>query len=301
MKLRERCFTGRIFTFAFGYINFKKIEIPTEPLIINYSGIFLSYFSRYNTQCLHTVSTHSLNYVISGEQIIEDGNKKHTINPGEAVFVRRNHRTKLYKRSNDTEVYQGISLYFDRNMLRDFYSKLSKESIPTNIAHAEENVIRIEQRTDLKSLFQSLIPYFDESLKPTEAVTHLKLLEGIYALLNTSEVFYKILFDFADPWKIDILDFLNDNYMDDLSLHQIASYTGRSLASFKRDFKKVSNLSPQKWIMKKRLEVAYILLKENKQKVQDICIEVGFKNPSHFSTAFKKQFGFPPTDVLVEL
>src|SRR5690606_5359229 len=98
------------------------------------------------------------------------------------------------------------------------------------------------------------------------------------------------------PWKIDILEFLNDHYMDDLTMEQIAAYTGRSLATFKRDFQKVSNLSPQKWLIKKRLEVAYVKLKEEGKKVQEVYVEVGFKNPSHFSTAFKKQYGVPPTE-----
>ena len=31
-----------------------------------------------------------------------------------------------------------------------------------------------------------------------------KLLEGIYALLNSNELLYPILFDFAEPWKVDI-------------------------------------------------------------------------------------------------
>ncbi|MNY16618.1 HTH-type transcriptional activator RhaS [compost metagenome] len=125
----------------------------------------------------------------------------------------------------------------------------------------------------------------------------MKLLEGIYALLNSNEELYPILFDFAEPWKIDLLEFLNANYMEELSMEQIASFTGRSLATFKRDFKKISSFTPQKWLIKKRLEMAYIKLKEENKKVQDVYIEVGFKNPSHFSTAFKKQYGIPPTEV----
>ena len=73
--------------------------------------------------------------------------------------------------------------------------------------------------------------------------------------------------------------------------------TGRSLTTFKRDFKKISPLTPQKWLIKKRLEVAYFKLKEEGKKVQDVYVEVGFKNPSHFSTAFKKQYGISPTEV----
>ncbi|WP_407032619.1 helix-turn-helix transcriptional regulator [Polluticaenibacter yanchengensis] len=38
--------------------------------------------------------------------------------------------------------------------------------------------------------------------------------------------------------------------MDDLTMEQIASFTGRSLVTFKRDFKKISSLTPQKWLIK---------------------------------------------------
>ncbi|MNY09696.1 HTH-type transcriptional activator RhaS [compost metagenome] len=155
----------------------------------------------------------------------------------------------------------------------------------------------MEQRADITSLFGSLIPYFDDNVQPTEGVANLKLQEGIYALLNNSDIFFPILFDFTEPWKIDLMEFMNNNFMDDLTMEQIAAYTGRSLATFKRDFQKISKLSPQKWMIKKRLEAAYIKLKEEGKKVQEVYVEVGFKNPSHFSTAFRKQYGFPPTEI----
>jgi AraC-like DNA-binding protein len=82
--------------------------------------------------------------------------------------------------------------------------------------------------------------------------------------------------------------------MYDLSIEDIASYTGRSLAGFKRDFKKISPLSPEKWLIRKRLEEAQRKI-GNGKKASDACFEVGFKSLSHFSTAFKRQYGFPPT------
>lgn len=78
-------------------------------------------------------------------------------------------------------------------------------------------------------------------------------------------------------------------------MEEIAAYTGRSLATFKRDFKKISDLSPQKWLIKKRLEKAYEIIKNSKSTVTDVCYEVDFKNRSHFTTAFKKYYGYPPT------
>lgn len=264
---------------------------------INYSGVFLSCFAEHDTKSVEAIPNHSLNYVCTGEQIIESGTTRIIVEAGEAVFVRRNHRTKIYKHGKDGAPYKGISLIMDRSVLRNFYKTMDKSTISTDIEISDENVVKIGRRADTRSLFDSLTPYFDENLKPTEAVAHLKSLEGIYALLNTSESFYQILFDFADPWKIDLLEFLEDNYMDDLSMDDIARYTGRSLATFKRDFKKISSLSPQKWLIKRRLEAAFLLLQEPGRKVQDVYHEVGFKNPSHFSKAFKSQYGITPTEI----
>jgi AraC-like DNA-binding protein len=80
-------------------------------------------------------------------------------------------------------------------------------------------------------------------------------------------------------------------------MEEIASFTGRSLASFKRDFAKISDLSPQKWLMDKRLKVAFDKIRDERQKASDVCFKFGFKSLSHFSFAFKKQFGFPPTRI----
>lgn len=279
------------------YILGMTMEQPEKLRTINYSGIFLSCFSDYSEKCIHATPEHVLLYLYSGEQIIEDRNKRITIQAGECAFIRRNHRLLMYKNSKGDELYKGISLTFNRSLLREFYGRINKAEIPKRVSIPEENVFKIEPRADINSLFQSLTPYFDDGVKPMEGVAKLKLQEGIYALLNTSDIYFPILFDFTEPWKMDILEFLNENYMDELSMEQIASYTGRSLATFKRDFKKISNLSPQKWLIKKRLEAAYVKLKEEGRKVQEVYVEVGFKNPSHFSTAFKKQYGFPPTEV----
>ena len=49
--------------------------------------------------------------------------------------------------------------------------------------------------------------------------------------------------------------------------------------------------------VRKRLEVAYDMMKEGRNKVADVYAKVGFRNQSHFSAAFKKQYGIAPTAV----
>ena len=272
----------------------KQIEQVDQSGTISYSGIFLSCFDKHNSKCIHATPDHTLIYLYSGQQVIEDQGKEIIIKPGECAFVRRDHRILMYKNNIGNEPYKGISLTFKRNLLREFYNQLNKSDIPGNIIVSNENVVRIEARPDITSLFQSLTPYFDSYVKPADEVVKLKLQEGIYSLLNTNKQFYPILFDFTTPWKIDILEFLNENYMYDLSMEEIASYTGRSLATFKRDFSKISNVTPQKWLINKRLQVAYEKLQDENKKISDIYVEVGFKNLSHFYSAFKKQFGYSP-------
>lgn len=262
---------------------------------LSYSGIFLSCYTHNNTSCIHSNKDHSLIYLYSGEYIIDDNGTQTVIHPGECAFVRRDHRTMMYKRPTEAEQYKGITLVFKRNLLREFYNtKLNKKEIPENVAISEQSAFRIEARPDITSLFQSLTPYFDSGVQPTEEVIQLKLQEGIYSLLNTYKEFYPILFDFTEPWKIDIMDFMNENYMYELTLEEIASYTGRSLATFKRDFAKINDTTPQRWLINKRLQVAYEKLQDKDKKVSDVYVEVGFKNLSHFYSAFKKQYGFSP-------
>jgi AraC-like DNA-binding protein len=184
---------------------------------------------------------------------------------------------------------------FTRRFLREMYGKLEQRSLPAATPKLDAGVMKLPPTVELASLFGSMTPYFDPEVKPNDDFMNLKLQEGLLALLHIDERFAPTLFDFNERWKIDILEFMNANYMYEFTMEELAHYTGRSLATFKRDFRKISELTPEKWLIRKRLEVAYAKLKEGGKKVTDVYAEVGFKNPSHFSTAFKKQYGISPS------
>ncbi len=68
--------------------------------------------------------------------------------------------------------------------------------------------------------------------------------------------------DFNEAGKSDLLAFMEQDFTEDMALEELASRTGRSLAAFKRDFAKASDLPPGQWIMGHRLEKAGNLLVE---------------------------------------
>jgi AraC-like DNA-binding protein len=238
---------------------------------------------------------HYLVYIYSGELLVEEGDTKTTVHKGECVFIRRDNRVTLTKQPKGNEQYKGIFMSFKRNFLRDLYQKIEKKEIPQEVHSEETSVIKLRKSPNIESLFFSMTPYFNSDFQPSEELMQLKLQEGVFSLLSMDKKFYATLFDFREPWKIDIVEFMNENYMNDLSIEEIAHYTGRSLSTFKRDFKKITPLSPQKWLIEKRLKMAYDKIKNEKKRVSDVYLEVGFKNFSHFSAAFKKQFGYSPS------
>lgn len=281
----------------------------TQPLshdpmkiIFNYQNVFFSFFYDDADACVHRSREYAMNYVLSGEMVLDDGNRQVHVGKGECVFIPRDHRVTMYKKACCGEQYCGIYLCFTRPFLREMYGKyvLHKGSLG-NVEKFSPGVMKLPPSAEIESLFASMTPYFNSEVKPKDDLMRLKLEEGLLALLHTDRRFMTLLFDFSTPWKMDILDFMNRNYMYEFSLEELAHYTGRSLATFKRDFKKVSDLTPEKWLIRKRLEVAYRLIKEEHKKVVEVYAEVGFKNPSHFSTAFKKQYGIPPTALVPPL
>jgi AraC-like DNA-binding protein len=241
--------------------------------------------------------THSLIYVLSGAIDITEQDKTTTVGKGECVFIRKDNRVNMVKRPEGDEQCKSVTLNFTRPFLREFYHRaLDKGKLPTDAQRHKFSLYKLPaDRPDIVSLFESMTPYFESPVPPTEELIRLKMTEGVYCLLNTDRSFYSALFDFSEPWKIDILDYFNENYMYDLSAEDMANFTGRSLATFKRDFKKISPLSPQKWIIRKRLEVAQQKLRNDDKKVSDVCYEVGFKNLSYFSRIYKEAFGAAPS------
>lgn len=269
-------------------------------LIFNYNNVFYSFFYDDVSGCIHRSQEYALNYVHSGEMILDNDSEKIHVRKGECVFIPRDHRITMYKKTYAGERYCGVFLMFTRSFLRDMYTKLSLNKVRTTAAKLDKGVIKLPKTVELASLFASMTPYFDPDVKPRDNFMELKLQEGLMALLAIDERFVPTMFDFNEPWKIDILGFMEDNFTCDLSIEEIAHYTGRSLATFKRDFRKISELTPEKWLIKKRLERAYELMNAGGKKVVDVYAEVGFRNPSHFSTAFKREFGVSPTAVLTQ-
>jgi AraC-like DNA-binding protein len=176
---------------------------------------------------------------------------------------------------------------------------LSEEfNLHTSKPYTGEAAIILEPNRLLQNFVDSLKPYVDGAGDLNQMIVGLKVKEAIMILLETNPQLKDALFDFSEPGKIDLEAYMTEHYKFNVDANRFAYLTGRSLATFKRDFEKIFKTSPNRWLQQKRLEDAHYLLKEKGWKTSDVYMEVGFKDFSHFSFAFKKAYGVAPSRVV---
>lgn len=239
------------------------------------------------------VEEHALVRVLSGELKVIQAGKTYTFGAGDTHLFPRNQLSTLIKSEKDGLPYKAIVLKLTPSYLQDYYAKNKIENVSFNA----KKITPLIKSPLLDSFFASLIPYFELENKLPLEISKLKITEAITILRNINKDIDSILSDFSEPHKINIAEFMERNYMFNIPMEKFGYLTGRSLTTFKRDFKKTFNATPQKWLTEKRLELAHYQLTEKHRKPIDIFNEVGFENLSHFSYAFKKQFGQSPTEI----
>ena len=90
--------------------------------------------------------------------------------------------------------------------------------------------------------------------------------------------------------------YMDDNFDQGITVAQAAQYVFLSQGYFTRAFRDETGMSPMNYLMKKRIERACLLLKNNEIKVSAISLQSGFSSPQRFNVAFRKLMGMTPME-----
>lgn len=251
------------------------------------------YFTR-NREGEQFAPEHVFSYQISGTLTISNGEKEHVFKAGDYRFIRRNQLIKFIKQPPADGVFKSISVYLDQPTLRNFAMEHGYQADHSKSQDAGP-IIALQGGSLVKGFMDSLMPYSEDDQLIDDALQALKVREAIMILLRSSPVMKDILFDFSEPGKIDLEAFMNRNFHFNVQLNRFAYLTGRSLATFKRDFEHIFHTSPSRWLQQRRLQEAHYLIKEKGRMASDVYLEIGFEDLSHFSFAFKKMYGIAPS------
>jgi len=238
---------------------------------------------------------HMLIWFISGETKIIQWDTTFNFKTGDIFLIPRNQLATIINYPKNGLPHKSVVMHLSVERLRKFYEKIDiKKS-----AEPGQKIFRFSNHPLLESCMASLIPYFDVEGEFPDELASLKITEAINILRMIDQSVDSVLANFDAPGKIDLINFMQRNFMFNMSLEKWGYLTGRSLSTFNRDFKKLFNTTPQKWLTDKRLELAYYHLTEKKKRPTEVYLEVGFEDLSHFSFIFKKKYGFSPNQLQV--
>lgn len=238
---------------------------------------------------------HALSIVISGKMEVFTPEGSRFFEEGKMGIMRKNTLLKTRKHpALDGRPFKSFTIFLTEEFLQQF---ALQNSLPAQERFTGNSLVEIPEGSFISGFFQSLLPYFDQPDFFTSKMAALKTEEAVELLLRLDESFYRFLFDFSEPFKIDLEAFMLKNYLFNIPLAEFARLSGRSLSTFKRDFAKVFPETPERWLKQQRLTEAKKLLQSTKLKPSDVYLHVGFENFSHFSIAFKNYFGYNASTV----
>lgn len=237
----------------------------------------------------HFVPDHVFVYVTKGELRAYDGSKNYILKADEYCLVRKNYLVR-YDRENPE--FERVVICFEESFLKAFQEN---HNIQPSYFNPDDAFISIPKSKIIPDFICSLKPYYDDSGRINDVFATVKYQELLIILLQVQPELAGILFTYGIPGKVNLEEFMNKNYIFNVSVQRFAFLTGRSLSAFKRDFQKIFNKTPTRWLVQKRLQEAYFLIEKKNRKPTDIYLDLGFENLSHFSFAFRKLFGRTPT------
>ncbi|MDH5573674.1 MAG: AraC family transcriptional regulator [Gammaproteobacteria bacterium] len=234
-------------------------------------------------------------YVTRGEQIIRkyDG-AEIVVSEDELVMLPKD----VYLASDlvtDHNLFESFLFFIDDSIIEKFclLAKSNKESktsknLPDLYTSSADHL--------LKAYIRSLLEVYGNIQNSIELL-ELKLLELMFllALQDNGNHFTARLSNYKKPAaKRNIKSFMEQYYLKNLGLEDYALLTGRSVATFIRDFKNIYSVTPNQWLIDKRLEKAREFLVNQDWPVTETALEVGYESTSHFIKAYKAKYGLTP-------
>ena len=95
------------------------------------------------------------------------------------------------------------------------------------------------------------------------------------------------------------LDYLNKNYMDDITLDSLAAYAGFSRYTLSRMFRQHTGYTFTQCLSKRRVDMAMELLSGTKIPVTQVALQCGFNSIATFNRVFREFRGCTPTQYRV--
>lgn len=237
---------------------------------------------------------HTILFALAGNKNIFLDDEVLHVNPSSIVLLKRG----IYGMTEvvpDGFEYEALLLFFPDSVLQSFLRQHQLQS--EKLIADPRSYVMLPTSDLLHSFREQYMLFFQHRAENMEAILQLKIQEAFLLLLAGPHraTILNFFHSITHAQPANIADIVNTHLLQPLTLHELAQLSGRSLASFKRDFQQYFNCSPKKWINEKRLAHARMLLLNDNMQVSEIALACGFENVPHFIKIFKQEFGDTPS------
>ena len=209
----------------------------------------------------------ALSFRVSGTGKFEIGAKRFTTKPGDVLFLPANIPYKV-----EYSVSESIVVHFDQ------------------CNYSEVENICLENSSTINIGFENLLEVWNKKR----------------SINQTKSIIYYILDKMATDQQESINDtvvarcvhYMEEHYCDPkLDVKALCGILFISVSSLQRAFAKCLAMSPKQYLIQLRMNRALELLTKNEISVKEISFACGFTDEKYFSRAFKKRYGYPPSQL----
>lgn len=123
----------------------------------------------------------------------------------------------------------------------------------------------------------------------------IELLALTFNLLLTRSHESKVLVKIPEyDLVVQAKDYLVSDWQNPPTITQLSQFMGMCPTKAKMLFRQVFGYPPHQYFKRKKMEMAYQLIKETNYDMTEIGRQLGYKSLSHFSSDFKKYYGIHP-------
>jgi AraC-like DNA-binding protein len=237
------------------------------------------------------LTEHTLIFVISGVKLLHFAEHTLRITP-DSVFILKKGIYIMAEYIEEGLNFEALMLFLPERILSAYLLKSDQQ------ANSQKNgpcmvfpANRLMQ--DFKSQFRQ---YFDHPLFDYKQLIPLKQREILTLLLSSGhqQEIQRFIQSAVSKDPRDMQSIIEEHVLQPITVAELAKLCNRSLAAFKRDFKKQYHSPPRIYINQQRLKHARMLLQNTNKRIAEIAGHCAFESTSYFSRAFKREFGVTP-------
>ncbi len=233
-------------------------------------------------------------YAMAGEMELKTLREAYIFKAGDCIFAKKG--SIVAARHLVQEDFCELRVFVPDDFIRSVFQKYRIPFIEAGTNEKTDTLIPLAVDDVLEVYFHSLLTYFQKLNPPPQSLLKLKFEELMVNILS-SNMHRTLKYFFSElcrSTKPSVKEIMEANFFTNLSLDEFARLCGRSLTTFKEEFKSIFQNTPGKWLLEKRLEYSHYLLETTAYSIDEICDKSGFENRSHFIRVFKSKYGLPP-------